>query len=174
MSRYATLLEPSTAPPTPRPDVAPKYAPKAPVVPPISPSKTQTDMTAAPAAISRNPPLRDATKIIEPELKPMPGSEMLTQEAAVEVGDEPQMIRTNERKFERSTERSIKRTVKRSIDQTNERTKVRHTFDILDDQLLTLREISIERQKLFGRRVLLGELVQEALDLFISNERNNV
>lgn len=99
---------------------------------------------------------------------------MLTQEAAVEVGDEPQMIRTNERKFERSTERSIKRTVKRSIDQTNERTKVRHTFDILDDQLLTLREISIERQKLFGRRVLLGELVQEALDLFISNERNNV
>jgi hypothetical protein len=59
---------------------------------------------------------------------------------------------------------------------TNERTfhrrKIRHTFDIFDDQLLSLKEIAIERQKVFGERVLLGDLVQEALDLFISKERN--
>jgi hypothetical protein len=59
---------------------------------------------------------------------------------------------------------------------TNERTfqrrKIRHTFDIYDDQLLSLREIAIERQKVFGERVLLGDLVQEALDMFIAKERN--
>jgi hypothetical protein len=59
---------------------------------------------------------------------------------------------------------------------TNQRTflrkKIRHTFDIYDDQLLSLREIALERQKIFGERVLLGDLVQEALDMFISKERN--
>ncbi len=67
---------------------------------------------------------------------------------------------TNEATFASSTERS------------NERKKVRHTFDILADQLLALREMVIEREKTFGERVLLGELVQEALDLFITKERN--
>lgn len=60
----------------------------------------------------------------------------------------------------------------RTNERFNERTKVRHTFDILADQLLALREISIERQKMFGERVLLGDLVQEALDMFIATERN--
>ncbi|MBI3732423.1 MAG: hypothetical protein HY259_03065 [Chloroflexi bacterium] len=55
---------------------------------------------------------------------------------------------------------------------TKERRKIRHTFDILADQLLSLREIAIAREKTFGQRVLLGELMQEALDLFIARERN--
>jgi hypothetical protein len=55
---------------------------------------------------------------------------------------------------------------------TFHREKIRHTFDIYDDQLLSLREIAIERQKIFGERVLLGDLVQEALDMLISKERN--
>jgi hypothetical protein len=59
-----------------------------------------------------------------------------------------------------------------SNERSNERRKVRHTFDILADQLLALREIVLEREKTFGRRVLLGELVQEALDMFITKERN--
>ena len=57
-------------------------------------------------------------------------------------------------------------------ERSNERKKVRHTFDILADQLLALREIAIEREKVFGKRVLLGELAQEALDRFIAMERN--
>ncbi len=68
-------------------------------------------------------------------------------------------VRTNDASFVPSNERS------------NERRKVRHTFDILSDQLLGLREIAIEREKIFGKRALLGELVQEALDLFIAKER---
>jgi len=59
-----------------------------------------------------------------------------------------------------------------SNERSNERRKVRHTFDILADQLLALRELVIEREKISGERVLLGELVQEALDMFITKERN--
>lgn len=64
------------------------------------------------------------------------------------------------------------KTVKRTDERLNERTKIRHTFDILADQLLSLREIALEREKLFGSRVLIGDLVQEALDMFITKERN--
>ena len=53
-----------------------------------------------------------------------------------------------------------------------QRRKVRHTFDIFGDQLLSLKEIAIERQRISGNRVLLGDLVQEALDRFITRERN--
>ena len=54
-----------------------------------------------------------------------------------------------------------------------ERRKIRHTFDIFEDQLLSLKEITLSRQKRFGKRELLGDLVQQALDMFITKERNN-
>ena len=65
-------------------------------------------------------------------------------------------------------QRSNVRTFGRSF----ERTRVRHSFDIFDDQLMSLKEIVLTRQMLFGKKTLLGDLVQEALDLFISKERN--
>jgi hypothetical protein len=52
------------------------------------------------------------------------------------------------------------------------RTKIRHTFDIYEDQLLSLKEINLNREILFGQRVLIGDTVQEALDMFITKERN--
>jgi len=65
-------------------------------------------------------------------------------------------------------------------EQTNERSftssnrqKIRHTFDIRKDQLMSLREIALKRETMFGDRVLLGDLVQEALDMLITKERNN-
>jgi hypothetical protein len=67
---------------------------------------------------------------------------------------------TNERTSERLTER------------LKIRNRIRHTFDIFSDQLMSLRELSIEQEKTFGERVLLGDLVQQALDLFISKQRN--
>ncbi len=63
-------------------------------------------------------------------------------------------------------------TKQRSIEVTNERTKIRHTFDILADQLLSLREIALAREKQVKKRILIGDLVQEALDIFITKERN--
>jgi hypothetical protein len=68
---------------------------------------------------------------------------------------------------EQTNEVSNKRTNERSKD----RKKIRHTFDIYADQLLALREITLKREIASGERHLLGELVQEALDRFITKER---
>jgi hypothetical protein len=73
----------------------------------------------------------------------------------------------------RTNERSSEQTNKRTSERKNERMRVRHSFDIFQDQLLSLKEIAINRQKVDGERVLLGDLVQEALDKFIANERKN-
>jgi uncharacterized NAD(P)/FAD-binding protein YdhS len=70
-------------------------------------------------------------------------------------------------------ERPKESTNVRTNERTNARKKVRHTFDIYQDQLLSLREFALNREMVFGERVLLGDLVQEALDMFITKERNN-
>lgn len=63
-------------------------------------------------------------------------------------------------------------TNEQTVKRTFQRRKIRHTFDIYHDQLLSLRETALQREIVFGERVLLGDLVQEALDLFITKERN--
>jgi len=67
----------------------------------------------------------------------------------------------------RTNERSNERTVERTV----ERNRVRHSFDIWQDQLLRLSEIQAERFSQTGRKPKLGELVQEALDAYIAKER---
>ena len=54
-----------------------------------------------------------------------------------------------------------------------ERSKVRHTFDVFADQVTSLKHIQLEREETFAKRYRLGDLVQEALDLFINKQRNN-
>ncbi len=83
-----------------------------------------------------------------------------------------------ETKLPRQT--AVQTTKQPSNEPTNERTnarlgkreKIRHTFDIYKDQLLSLRQVTLEREATFGERVLLGDIVQEALDMFITKERN--
>jgi hypothetical protein len=79
----------------------------------------------------------------------------------LETNQKQQSERTHERSNERTNERS------------NARPRVRHSFDIYQDQLLSLKEIAIKREETQGKRVLLGDLVQEALDRFITHERAN-
>jgi hypothetical protein len=55
-------------------------------------------------------------------------------------------------------------------ERTNERLRVRHSFDVWQDQLLRLSEIQAERFSRTGRKPKMGELVQEALDAFIGTE----
>ena len=73
----------------------------------------------------------------------------------------------------------------RSNERTNEqhmapRMRVRHSFDIWEDQLLSLAAIQADRFAVSRRKPKLGELVQEALDAYIRehnaarNERSNV
>ena len=82
--------------------------------------------------------------------------EATPQRAAATEMHEPRNVPTNEQPIQRSFERK----------------KVRHTFDIFHDQLLSLREMALKREIEFGGRTLLGDLVQEALDMFITKERN--
>jgi hypothetical protein len=70
-----------------------------------------------------------------------------------------QSARTNGATNERTNERTL------------ERSRVRHSFDIWQDQLLGLSEIQADRFSRTGRKPKLGELVQEALDAYISKER---
>ncbi len=79
---------------------------------------------------------------------------------------------TNEPTKQAPMERTNEPTMKRTNERLTERTKIRHTFDILADQLFSLREIALEREKSVRKRVLIGDLVQEALDIFITKERN--
>ena len=63
-------------------------------------------------------------------------------------------------------------------DRTNETTsaqrqKIRHTFDIFADQLVSLKEIQLGREKAWGRKCRIGDLAQEAFDMLITKERNN-
>jgi hypothetical protein len=62
---------------------------------------------------------------------------------------------------------------------TNERTDgrpapprvIRHSFDIRQDQLLALAEIQAQDFAASGRKPKMGELAQEALDLYITSKR---
>lgn len=62
------------------------------------------------------------------------------------------------------------RPINRSSVRTNERSIVRHSFDIGQDQLLALAEIQMDRFQQTGRKPKLGPLVQEALDAYIAKQ----
>jgi hypothetical protein len=66
---------------------------------------------------------------------------------------------------------TFERTDERSNERMNIRTRVRHSFDIWQDQLLALTEIQARQFSRTGRKPKLGELVQEALDAYIANQR---
>ncbi len=80
--------------------------------------------------------------------------------------------KTNKPEDDGTNERTFERTNQRTNVLTKNRSKIRHTFDIFADQLLTLREIAVDQEIMFGERVLLGDLVQQALDMFIAKEKN--
>ena len=66
--------------------------------------------------------------------------------------------------------RPINRSLVRTNERTVERTIVRHSFDIGQDQLLALAEIQMDRFQQTGRKPKLGPLVQEALDAYIAKQ----
>ena len=62
-------------------------------------------------------------------------------------------------------------TDERTNGRTDERSRVRHSFDVWRDQLLALTQIQVERFDRTGKKPKLGELVQEALDAYIAQQR---
>lgn len=63
------------------------------------------------------------------------------------------------------------RTDERTNGRTPERTIIRHSFDIRRDQLQALAEIQAQVFASTGRKPKMGELAQEALDLYIADDR---
>lgn len=59
----------------------------------------------------------------------------------------------------------------RMNERTDERIQKRHSFDVWQDQLISLTEIQTQRFHKTGRKPKLGELVQEALDAYIAKQR---
>ena len=115
------------------------------------------------------------------------GSEPMSLSSDPSDQDGPSAIeRSNERTNERSAELDAENGTsfdllanERSNERTNERARVRHSFDIYSDQLISLGDIQITLHRQSGRKPKLGDLVQEALDEYIercvrTNERTNV
>lgn len=59
---------------------------------------------------------------------------------------------------------------RRTNGRTDERTVVRHSFDIYKDQLQALTRIQTELFDEIGRKPTMGELAQEAFDLYIASK----
>ena len=123
--------------------------PVTPLPPPVNPP----DLTEVPSSTEAQ--TTPETKITEPEV-----------EIPVENTEAP--------KFDtkRINERSVERTNERTFIKSTPRSKIRHTFDIFADQLLSLREIALQQEIMYGERVLLGDLAQQALDMLITKEKN--
>ena len=62
-------------------------------------------------------------------------------------------------------------TFERTNERHRERVRVRHSFDVWQDQLTALTELQAHAFSATGRKPKLGELVQEALDAYIAKER---
>lgn len=73
----------------------------------------------------------------------------------------------------RAEKRRPPKTNERPKERTNERIKIRHSFDIFQDQLSKLQEIQIKTIQQGRKKPRLGDLAQQALDEFLKkNERS--
>lgn len=138
----------------------------APVVPSPAPLQSKTASHPSPLLPPSQEPSQGPTVASIPADMPAADDPSTHNSASIPTVAE---VRQSQDNGDGTMDRPDERTNERST----ERTKVRHTFDILSDQLFALRELAVERERTFGRKVLLGGLVQEALDLLISRERNH-
>lgn len=115
---------------------------------------------------------REVTSTGSPTLPPKPTYK--AKDKSIERSNGRTNEGTVERKDVRTNEPKTKRTNVRMTKRSNVRKKIRHAFDIFEDQLIALKEAQLSRQKGRQGRYNLGDLVQEALDLFLANERTNV
>jgi hypothetical protein len=107
---------------------------------------------------------KEASSSVPPTLPPKPTYKF----------NDKSIKRTNVRTDERTDERMTVRTNEQRNERTNGRKKIRHAFDIFEDQLIALKEAQLTRQKVREGRYNLGDLVQEALDMFLATERTKV
>jgi hypothetical protein len=106
-------------------------------------------------------------RAVEPAPPPGDGTTPETRPTAVDGKPAPRRRAGKSR----SNDGTDERTNGRTDDRTDERSRVRHSFDVWRDQLLALTQIQVERFDRTGKKPKLGELVQEALDAYIAQQR---
>ncbi len=89
------------------------------------------------------------------------------QDVATEKNDQTNQ-QTKERPNDRPNEQANERRAERNNEQLVERAKARHSFDVYKDQLLGLNELQTKAFRATGRKPGISELVQEALDKYLS------
>lgn len=80
-----------------------------------------------------------------------------TQAQKDEIQDQK---RSNDRTFERPIERTYK----------PKRERIRHTFDIYKDQLISLQMIQLKRVQAGKKKPKLGKMVSDGIDLFLNKD----
>ena len=68
------------------------------------------------------------------------------------------------RTFERSNERTMERT---NVPLRQNRVRIRHTFDIYQDQLVALQGIQFEKVQAGKKKPKLGKMVSDGIDLYL-------
>ena len=76
-------------------------------------------------------------------------------------------INKNEQTNVRTTQRTKERTDTPRKKVKRQRRKIRHSFDIYQDQLVSLQVLQLEAFKQGRKKPRLGDMVQKALDLYI-------
>ncbi len=116
---------------------------------------------------------------VESERTALEEDDRAASEQSDASADERTVKRTNGRTVEAMNDETPRMMNGRTNERTNERTRVRHSFDVGRDQLLALSAIQAQIFGATGKKPKLGDLVQDALDLYISrhngrtNERTN-
>ena len=110
-----------------------------------------------PARASGDPELPASTEVAAPPPAADASAPPQGMSAAIPAAQGIQQ-REDERKHERRNEPTL------------DRTKVRHSFDVYQDQVLALGDIQQAAARAHGKRPWLGDLVQEALDRYIQSK----
>jgi hypothetical protein len=128
--------------------------------PVVALEQTQTDQPTTSLPLTETPQQMGGTLAGQTDSQPDNPGTLPSLSPTLPLSEETKE-RLNERSNERTDEPSH---VKRQ--------RIRHTFDIYADQLLSLKEIQLDRARGLEKVYRLGDLVQEALDGFITKERN--
>lgn len=116
------------------------------------------------------PPIPSPTPVSPPQPQ-IPNNDEKATVGTNDRTDERTYVQKSERTNVQSNERTHVQTTARPDDHSTERPKVRNAFDVYADQIFSLRELALRRSRDEGRRVTLGDLVQEALDTFLKQNQ---
>ena len=137
---------------------------------------TKPDHSAAPLPTddnqSKSQTISPKTKNEVPEPAEIKPTRILdTPETSTENTNDRTTEVPKDRKTDRSNDKPNDKPIDVKIERPKKRQTERHTFEIYGDQLLSLKEIALNREKITGEKVLMGDLSKEAFDLLISREK---